>query len=152
MTIDFTDKVRDPDYARRITESFRRQAFMATLGAQLVRIEPGLVEIELPFRPGLTQQHGLFHGGVTGSIADTAGGYAAYTLFAANSSILTVEFKINLIAPATGEKLRAVGTVIKSGRTLTFCDLKVFAIEAGRETLCATGQQTLICLHDRADG
>jgi uncharacterized protein (TIGR00369 family) len=124
---------------------------MALLGAHLTRIEPGLVEIEAPFRTDLTQQHGYFHAGVTSALADTAGGYAGFTLFPANSSVLTVEFKINLIAPAAGEGLLAVGRVIKSGRTLTVCSLEVHALAGERRTPCATGLQTLICLHGRSD-
>jgi uncharacterized protein (TIGR00369 family) len=142
---------KDPAYADRIRASFAKQNFMASLGAVLVDVKPGRVKIELPYRNDLTQQHGFFHAGVTSSIADTAGGYAGFTLFPANSSVLTVEFKMNLLAPARGEKLLAIGEVIKSGRTLTISDLKVFAFRDGRETLCASGQQTLICLHERQD-
>lgn len=141
----------DPHFAERVKGSFGRQPFMTTLGATITRIEPGLVELELPFRKDLTQQHGFFHAGVTSSIADNAGGYAGYTLFPADSSVLTVEFKINLIAPAKGDKLRAIGQVVRSGRTLTICDLRVFAHAGDDQTLCATGQQTLICLHGRSD-
>jgi uncharacterized protein (TIGR00369 family) len=142
----------DPAWETKIRESFDRQGFMRHLDARLTRVEPGLVEIAVAFRPELTQQHGFFHAGVTSSIADTAGGYAGFSLFPAQSSVLTVEFKINLIAPAKGEKLRAIGAVIKPGRTLAICDLKVFAISGERETLCATGLQTLIRLDDRSDG
>jgi uncharacterized protein (TIGR00369 family) len=149
--MDKTHKIFDPDYATRVRESFLRQNFMATLGATMTGVEPGLVVLELPFRSDLTQQHGFFHAGVTSSIADSAGGYAAYTLFPAGSSVLTVEFKINLLAPARGEKLRAIGQVIKSGRTLTICDLRVFAHSGDEQTLCAVGQQTLICLHGKSD-
>ena len=125
---------------------------MRLLGAALARVEPGHVEIAVPFRDDLSQQHGFFHAGVTSSIADSAGGYAGYTLFPAGSSVLTVEFKINLLAPGRGERLLAVGQVIRPGRTLTVCDLKVFGITEEQRTLCATGQQTLICLHGRSDG
>jgi uncharacterized protein (TIGR00369 family) len=149
----------DPNFADRIRESFARQGFMTLLGAAITRIEPGLVEIEVPFRLDLTQQHGYFHAGVAGTLADTAGGYAGYTLFPVGSSVLTVEFKINLVAPAQGERLCARGQVVKSGRTLTICALEVFALsgagqgpEAPKRTLCASGLQTLICLHGRADG
>ena len=142
----------DQDFEARIRDSFARQAFMRLLGAGLVRVEPGRVEIAVPFRDDLTQQHGFFHAGVTSSIADSAGGYAGYTLFPAESSVLTVEFKINLLAPGRGERLLAVGQVIRPGRTLTVCDLKVFGITGEQRTLCATGQQTLICLHGRSDG
>lgn len=141
----------DPDFEAKVRGSFRRQNFMTMIGASLTHVAPGEVDIVLPHRADLTQQHGFFHGGVTGAIADAAGGYAGYSVFPAGSSVLTVEFKINLIAPGKGDHLRAQGRVIKSGRTLTFCDLAVYAIVDGDETLCATGQQTLICLHDRPD-
>jgi uncharacterized protein (TIGR00369 family) len=141
----------DPTVICRVRESFARQSFMATLGARLTRVEAGIVEIELPFRSDLTQQHGFFHAGSTASIADTAGGYAAYSVFPADSTVLTVEFKINLLAPAQGDKLIAIGSVIKSGRTLTITDVKVFSETRGQRTLCAVVQQTLICLIGKAD-
>jgi uncharacterized protein (TIGR00369 family) len=141
----------DPAWETKVKDSFGRQAFMREIGALVTKVEPGVVEIELPFREGLTQQHGFFHGGVTSAIADSAGGYAAFSLFPPDSSVLTVEFKINLLAPAKGEKLRAIGKVIRPGRTLTVCELKVMAIADGNETLCAAGQQTLICLSGKAD-
>ncbi len=124
---------------------------MTHLGAVLTRVEPGFVEIELPFRDELSQQHGFFHAGAVSTIADSAGGYAAFTLFPADSSILTVEFKINLLAPADGEKIRATGKVIKAGRTLTVCELQAFAIKNGAEKLCAHGMGTLICLQGKSD-
>ncbi|HEY2257760.1 MAG TPA: PaaI family thioesterase [Variovorax sp.] len=139
----------EPDFAQRVRESFRRQGLMATLGATLTSVEAGCVAIEVAFNPGLTQQHGFFHAGVTSSIADTAGGYAGYTLFPADSSVLTVEFKINLVAPAQGDRLRAVGRVLTHGRTLTVCELRVLAFNGNEEKLCAVGQQTLICLRDK---
>ena len=142
----------DPAWETKVRDSFDRQGYMRYLDARLTRVEPGLVEIAVAFRPELTQQHGFFHAGVSSSIADTAGGYAGFSLFPARSSVLTVEFKINLIAPAQGESLRARAQVIKPGRTLAICDLKVFAISGDREVLCATGLQTLICLNEKADG
>jgi uncharacterized protein (TIGR00369 family) len=141
----------DPAWETKVSDSFGRQAFMREIGALLTTSVPGHVEIELPYREALTQQHGFFHGGVTTAIADSAGGYAAFSLFPPGSSVLTVEFKINLLAPAQGEKLRAIGQVLRPGRTLTVCELKVLAILDGRETLCAAGQQTLICLAGKAD-
>jgi uncharacterized protein (TIGR00369 family) len=141
----------DPDWEPRIRDSFARQPFMATLGASMADARPGRVVLEVPFSPGLTQQHGFFHAGVTAALVDSAGGYAAYSLFPAGSSVLTVEFKINLVSPARGERLRAVAEVIKPGRTLTVCDLKVYSITGDMETLCATGQQTLICLANTPD-
>ena len=104
----------------------------------------GQVHIVLPKRVELTQQHGYFHAGATGAIADSAGGYAALTLFPGDAEVLTVEYKINLLAPAEGDRLDAIGTVIKSGRTLTVCRLEVHAIQEQQRTLVATGQQTLI--------
>jgi uncharacterized protein (TIGR00369 family) len=142
---------RDPDFAARVRASFARQKFMTGIGARLVRIDPGLVEIELPYRDDLTQQHGYFHGGVSGALADTAGGYAAFTLFPADSSVLTVEYKINLLAPAAGDRLLAIGRVVRPGRSLTVSSLEVFALAPERRVLCASGQQTLICLHGRAE-
>lgn len=141
----------DPDFATRVRDSFDRQNAMGFIGARLTRIEPGLAEIELPYRDELTQQHKFFHGGISTMIADSAGGYAAYSLFPATSSVLTVEFKISLLAPAAGEKLVARGRVVRPGRTLTICDLEVDAIKDGRATAVLKGLQTLICLHDRAD-
>jgi uncharacterized protein (TIGR00369 family) len=141
----------DPDFERRVRASFERQGSMRLIGARLALVEPGRVDIELPFRDDLTQQHGFFHAGMTSAIADTAGGYAGYTLFPADSSVLTVEFKINLLAPARGEKLVASGRVKKSGRTLTICELEVAAVEGGVARTCAFGLQTLMCLQGRAD-
>lgn len=137
---------RDPAFEARIRESFVRQKVMGLLGAELTRVEPGRVEIELPFRDDLTQQHGFFHAGIVGTIADSAGGYAAYTLMPAGSSVLSVEYKINLMAPADGERLVASGQVVRPGRTLTVCDLEVVVIKQGARTLCSRGMQTLICL------
>ena len=117
---------------------------MALIGAELTTVEPGLVVIELPYRDDLCQQHGFFHAGVTSTIADSAGGYAAFSLFPADASVLTTEFKINLLAPADGERLRAVGRVVKPGRTLTICDVEVFAVKHGGEKICAKLLQTLM--------
>jgi len=142
---------KDRDFEARVRDSFSRQAFMTSIGARLSRVEPGRVEIELPFRADLTQQHGYLHAGITSAIADSAGGYAGYSLFPAGSSVLTVEFKINLLAPAAGERFLAVGEVLRPGRTLTVCSLEVFALSGTARTIIAAGQQTLICLEDRAD-
>jgi uncharacterized protein (TIGR00369 family) len=141
----------DPDFESRVRASFSRQAVMGLIGATISRVAPGEVEITLPFRPDLTQQHGYFHAGITSTIADSAGGYAGFSLFPADSSVLTVEFKINLIAPAAGQTLVAVGRVLKPGRTLTVCELEVSAITDGVAKTCAVGMQTLICLHGQPD-
>jgi uncharacterized protein (TIGR00369 family) len=142
----------DPEFEARVRGSFARQGIMEMIGARLTRVEPGLVEIELPYRKDLTQQHGFFHAGITSTIADTAGGYAAFSLFPADASVLTTEFKINLLAPADGELLRAVGQVVKPGRTLTVCEAEVFAVKGGTAKPCAKLLQTLMCLPGRPDG
>jgi uncharacterized protein (TIGR00369 family) len=139
------------DFDARVRASFARQGVMALLGAQLARVEPGLVVIELPFRPELSQQHGFFHAGMTSTIADNAGGFAGYTLFPADSSVLTVEFKINLTAPADGERLIATGRVKKPGRTLTICEFEVEVVKNGKAKTCAFGLQTLMCVQGRPD-
>lgn len=136
----------------RVRTSFARQGLMRHLGAVLTAVMPGRVSIQLPFREELTQQHGYFHAGSTSAIADSAGGYAGFTLFPSGSSVLTIEFKINLLAPARGDYLEAIGSVIRSGRTLTICQLEVFAVTAEERTLIALGQQTLMCLQGKQDG
>jgi uncharacterized protein (TIGR00369 family) len=135
----------------RVRSSFERQGLMGHLGARLSHIGPGRVHIQLPTRPEVTQQHGYFHAGATSAIADSAGGYAAFTLFPEDSSVLTVEYKINLIAPAEGDYLEAVGKVLKAGRTLTVCNLEVYGVQNEQRTLVATGQQTLICIQARPE-
>jgi uncharacterized protein (TIGR00369 family) len=139
-----------PEVRARVQDSFDRQGLMGHLGARIAHIGAGQVRIELPNRAEVTQQHGYFHAGATSAIADSAGGYAAFTLFPEDSSVLTVEYKINLLAPATGDLLEAVGTVVKHGRTLTVCQLEVFGVRDDQRSLVANGQQTLICL-DRPD-
>ncbi|MFG2141060.1 PaaI family thioesterase [Streptomyces sp. NPDC048650] len=133
-----------PDVQARIRASFDRQGLMAHLGARITQVAPGRVHIVLPSRPEVTQQHGYFHAGATSAIADSAGGYAAFTLFPENTEVLTVEYKINLLAPAVGNHIEAVGTVLKPGRTLTVCQLEVFGVQDGSRKLVANGQQTLI--------
>ena len=123
---------------------------MAYLGATLERVEPGRVEIALPFRAELSQQHGYFHAGAIATIADSAGGYAGFTLFPPEAGVLTVEFKLNLLAAADGERALAAGEVIRSGRTLTVCRLDAWVEKGGRRTHCATGMQTLMSLVGRA--
>ncbi len=142
---------QDPGFAARVRESFARQGAMRLIGAELTRVEPGVVTIELAHRPDLTQQHGFFHAGMTATIADSAAGYAAFSLFPAASSVLTVEFKINLIAPADGARLVASGRVKKPGRTLTICEFEVVAVKRGQPTVCALGLETLICLAGKSD-
>jgi uncharacterized protein (TIGR00369 family) len=140
-----------PEVAARVRASFERQAFMATLGARLEAVEPGQVIIELPFREDLTQQHGFLHAGVVSAIADSACGYAALSLMPAGTAVLSVEFKLNLMKPAAGELFRAVGKVIRAGRTLTVCGAEVSARDReGGETVIAVMQATMMTVRDRA--
>ena len=139
-----------PQIQARIRASFERQGLMRHLGARLGDIEPGRVQIVLPSRPEVTQQDGYIHAGATSAIADSAGGYAAFTLFPENTVVLTVEYKINLLAPAVGDHLEAIGTVLKSGRTLTICQLEV-SVQGLTRSLVAVGQQTLICVPERSE-
>ncbi len=136
-------------FEERLRASFDRQGAMQLLGARLAAVAPGRVEIALPFRAQLSQQHGYFHAGIISTIADSAGGYAAYTLFPEDAGVLTVEFKINLMAPAEGERALAVGEVLRKGRTLTVCRIDAFAEKGGERVHCATGLQTLMCLVGR---
>jgi len=137
---------REPDFANRVRDSFARQPFMATIGAELTDVAPGRCEIRLPYDRTLTQQHGFFHGGVIATIADNAAGYAAFSLMPAESSVLTVEFKLNIVAPGRGEALLARASVLRPGRTLTAAQIHVYAVADGVETLCAAGLETLMCL------
>ncbi|MEV6594159.1 PaaI family thioesterase [Streptomyces acidicola] len=134
-----------PAVQKRVQDSFDQQGLMSHLGARLAHIGPGRAHIVLPARPEVTQQHGYIHAGATSAFADSAGGYAALTLFDEDSEVLTVEYKINLLAPAAGDHLEAIGTVLKPGRTLTVCQLEVYGVQAdGARKLIANGQQTLI--------
>ncbi len=137
---------RDPDFEARVRESFSRQDFMTLIGARLAHVEPGAVEIEMPFRKELCQQHGYFHAGATISIADSAAGYAALTLFPPGSGVLTTELKINLINPADADLLRARGQVVKPGRTLTVCRSDIYGGPPGEEKHVATALLTMMCL------
>lgn len=134
------------DIIRRVEDSFKAQGLMHYLGVEIASIRPGEVTLRLPFRPELTQHHGFFHAGGTAALADTAGGFAGFTLFPEGSTVLTTEFKLNLLAPARGDYLEAVGRVIKNGRTLTICQLDVYGITDDGRTHVATGLQTLICM------
>ena len=141
----------DPDFARRVRASFDRQGAMRTIGARLEAVEPGYCAIALTPTPAISQQHGYVHAGIVAAIVDSAGGYAGFTLFPADASVLTVEFKLNLLSPAQGERLVAEGFVVKSGRTLTITRGEVHAETAGRRTLVALMQQTLMTMHGRSD-
>jgi uncharacterized protein (TIGR00369 family) len=123
------------DPAARITSSFEKQQFMATLGARLRTVAPGAVEIEMPVQPAVCQQHGFVHAGALSAIADSAAGYSALSLMPPDAGVLTTEFKINLVAPAAGERIVARGRLVKPGRTLTLTQAEVFAVQDGQEKL-----------------
>jgi uncharacterized protein (TIGR00369 family) len=139
-------KTRNPTFAEEIQRSFNQQTVMSLIGAELTRIEPGIIEITLPYRADLAQQHGYLHAGIVTTIADSACGYAAYSLMPPNSEVLSVEFKVNLLRPAKGEIFSAVAEVVKSGKTLTVVRADVFGIEGDRRDLIATMLGTMICL------
>lgn len=135
---------RDPNFGVRVRDSFARQRLMQTFGAALDAVRPGEVEIVLPFRDDLTQQHGYLHAAAATAIADSACGYAALTLMEAGQEVLSVEFKVNLLAPAAGERFRAVGRVVRPGRTLTVCSAEVQAEQSEGSQLIAVMQATMI--------
>ena len=137
---------RNPTFAEEVKSSFNLQTVMALIGAKLTRVEPGVIEITLPYRADLAQQHGYLHAGIVTAIADSACGYAAYSLMPPNCDVLSVEFKVNLLRPAKGETFSAVAEVVKSGKTLTVVRADVFAIDADRRALIATMLGTMICL------
>ncbi len=139
-------RVADPHFAERVRASFAKQHAMALIHATLPVVEAGRTEIHLPHWTGVEQQHGFVHGGVVGMIADSAAGYAAMTTVPAEVSVLTVEYKMNLIAPADGEKLIARGQVVRAGRTLIVTQGEVFAVKDGQEKLVALMQQTIMCV------
>ena len=144
-------KPANPDFADRCRRSFAMQGFMDLIGARMARIEPGFCEIEMPARPEVAQQHGYVHGGALASIADSAAGYAAFSLMDANSAPLTVEYKLNIVRPGEGERMVARAEVIKPGRTLTVVRVEVFGVTGGEERLCVTSLQTLMRLEGKPD-
>jgi uncharacterized protein (TIGR00369 family) len=140
----------NPDYEARVRDSFGRQPFMAHIGARITALAPGFCEITVDYRRELTQQHGFVHGGVLASIADSAAGYAAFSLMPADASVLTVEYKLNLLRPGRGEAMIARGRVLKPGRTLSIVQADVFARASGEEQVVSS-LQTLMCLAGRSD-
>jgi len=141
---------RDPAFEARVRASFQRQRAMHTIGARLVRVEPGEVELDLPFRDDLTQQHGYLHAGIVTTIVDSACGYAALSVMEPGAAVLSVEYKVNLLAPAVGERIRAIGRVVKPGRTLVVCAGEVLAdAPSGAETVVTTMQATMMAVRGR---
>ncbi|HUC62296.1 MAG TPA: PaaI family thioesterase [Alphaproteobacteria bacterium] len=142
----------NPEFEARVRDSFARQRAMATIGARLASVRAGEVEIELAYREELTQQHRFIHGGIVGMLADNARGYAAFTLMPADASVVSVEYKVNFLAPAEGERLVARARVLRPGRTLIVAEAEVVAIKDGRETQVAACLATVMTLHGRDDG
>ena len=140
---------KDPDFESRVRASFARQTALSTIGATMRGMAPGEVEITLPYSPNLTQQHGFVHAGIIATIADSACGYAALSLMPADTSVLTVEFKVNLLAPARGTAFTARGRVLRPGRTITVCRADVVARADEGETLIATMLATMMGIRGR---
>jgi len=144
-----------PDFEARTRDSFARQAAMATLGIQLVQVTPGAVQLSLSHRPDLTQQHGFLHAGIVSTALDSACGYAAFTLMPADAAVLTIEFKVNLLAPARGPHLRIEGQVVKAGRTISVVDARAWqppadgAPSGAEDTLVATMTATVMTVLGR---
>ncbi len=139
----------DPGYADRVGQSLASQQALATIGAELEHVAPGEVDIGFDFDVSLTQQHGFIHAGILSTVMDSACGYAAYSLMPADAGILTIEFKVNLLSPARGERFIAKGRVVKPGRTITVADGQMFARHEGAEKLIATMTGTLMTIKDR---
>jgi uncharacterized protein (TIGR00369 family) len=139
----------DPQLDARVRPDFERSGLLRHLGARLGLVLRGEVHVHLAYSADITQQNGFFHAGATSTIADTAGGFAGLTVFRPGHSVLTVEFKINLLAPAQGESLEAIGRVIRSGRTLTIAQVDVYAIQSGKKVHVALAQQTLIAIPEK---
>ena len=142
---------KDSLYRQRVEDSFALQGVMQTLGARLEKLEPGAVDIGLAWDRSLTQQHGFLHAGVVSTALDSACGYAAFSLMPEDAAVLTIEFKINLLAPAKGERFQMEGRVLKPGRTITVCEGRAYALQDQKETLIATMNCTLMTVMGRTD-
>ena len=138
----------DSNFETRVRASFSQQGMLTALGAQIGLIRAGEVHLLAPYDARFTQQDGFLHAGIVTTLMDSACGYAAYSLMPAASRVLSVEFKVNLLAPARGERFRAEGRVIKAGRTITVCEGKLFSMQGEEETLCAIMQATMICIRE----
>jgi len=146
-----TFRPRDEEFEARVRDSFSRGAILDVLGTRMALCEPGLVELHQPITPVTLQHHGYVHGGVVSTLMDIAGGHAAQTLMGAEDSVLTVEFKINMLAPGTGEALRAVGHVVRPGKRVTVCRMDLHAVKDGVETLICIGQGTYMRMEGVSD-
>lgn len=148
MTMELTAK--DPNFAQRVRASFARQQVMQTLAVEIVRLAPGEIELAMPSAPAFTQQHGFIHAGIISTVLDSACGYAAFSLMPVEAAVLTVEFKINLLAPAKGNRFTFYAQVVKPGKTLTVCDGRAYASDRDRDQrLIATMTGTLMAIFDR---
>jgi uncharacterized protein (TIGR00369 family) len=144
-------RIANPNFAQHVSASFDKQNAMHLIRATLPVVEHGCTEIHVPHWDGIEQQHGFVHGGVVGMIADSAAGYAAMTMVPEGASVLTVEYKMNLVAPADGQNLIARGQVVRPGRTLVVTKAEVFAVKDGKEILCALMQQTIMVMHGKTE-
>jgi uncharacterized protein (TIGR00369 family) len=142
---------QDSDFESRVRASFDRQQAMQTIGASLTIVEPGAVEIELAHRADLTQQHGFIHAGIVATILDTACGYAAFSLMPADAAVLSVEFKVNLLAPAKGERIRVQAVVKRAGKNVTVCAADAWAVVEGQSKIVATMLATIMCIRGRSN-
>ncbi len=140
---------KDERFEQRVRESFAIQKAVRAIGATLERVAPGEVDIDLPFRDDLIQQHGFLHAGIIATILDSACGFAAFTLMPADAAVLSIEFKVNLLAPATGDRFIARGRVVRAGRTITVCQGDAFAVEKGAERHCASMTATMMTVLGR---
>jgi uncharacterized protein (TIGR00369 family) len=142
-------KAKNPDFEKRVADSFNRQSAMQTVGASLTRVAPGEVVIEFPFDSKLTQQHGFIHAGIVSTVLDSACGYAAFSLMPADAAVLTIEFKINLLSPAQGDRFEAIGKVRKPGRNITVTEGEIYAHQADNKKLVASMVGTMMAVFDR---
>ena len=140
---------KDPKFQKRVKSSFDRQRCMTALGITIEKIEPGKVELAMPYAEPYTQQHGFIHAGIISTALDSACGYAAFSLMPVEAAVLTVEYKINFLAPARGEDFIFQAEVVKPGRTLTLCEARAYAITVGEEKLIATMSGTMMAIFDR---
>ena len=149
MTSNFS--INDDDYKNKVIESFQRQEVMKTLNASILDIRPGEIEIDFPYQKSLTQQHGFIHAGIVSTILNSACGYAAFSLMPEDAAVLTIEFKINLLSPAQGERFRAIGKVKKKGKNITVTEVELFANTENGEKLVATMNGTIMAIYGRKD-
>jgi uncharacterized protein (TIGR00369 family) len=140
---------QDPEFEPRVRASFAAQPAMATIGARIARVAPGEVDVELPFRGDLTQQNGFIHAGMLAAVLDSACGYAAFTLMPAGAGVLSIEFKVNLLAPAVGERILVRGRVVRAGRTISVCTADAYAVRDGVERHVSTMTGTMMTMLDR---